>query len=104
MTNVKVLRVTLGHTGYYCKFIRGYAAITTSMEKLLKKDDVFIWSPECQSSFDTLKSKMLSTPILVLPDSNKEFHMHVDASSVALGVVLAQLGEGDMDHPINFAS
>ena len=43
-------------------------------------------------------------PILVFPDWNKEFHVHVDASSVALGVVLVQPGEGDLDHPIAFAS
>ena len=30
--------------------------------------------------------------------------MHVDASSIALGIVLAQLGEGNIDHPIYFAS
>ena len=58
--------------------------ITTLMEKLLKKDVVFEWSLECQSSFDTLKSKMALVPILVFPDWNKEFHVHVDTSSVAL--------------------
>ena len=46
--NVNMLRETLGHTVYYCKFIRGYAAITAPMEKLLKKDVAFVWSPECQ--------------------------------------------------------
>ena len=70
-TNVKILRETLGHTGYYRKFIKGYAAITAPMEKLLKKDVVFIWSPECQGSFDTLKAKMDSTPILLFPYWNK---------------------------------
>ena len=30
--------------------------------------------------------------------------MHVDASSTTLGVVLAQPGEGDLDHPIAYAS
>ena len=88
-TNVNMLRATLGHTRYYRKFIRAYAAIIAPMEKLLKKDVVFLWSLECQSSFDTLKAKMASAPILVFPDWNKEFHIHVDASSVALGVVLA---------------
>ena len=39
-----------------------------------------------------LKAKMASAPILVFPDWNKEFHVHVDASSVALGVVLEQPG------------
>ena len=62
--------------------------ITAPMEKLLKKYAVFEWSLECQSSFDTLKAKMASTPILVFLDWNKEFHVHVHASSVALGVVL----------------
>ena len=62
--------------------------ITTPMEKMLKKDAAFEWTPECQGSFDTLKAKMASAPILVFPDWNKEFHVHVDASSIALGVVL----------------
>jgi len=91
-TNVKMLRLTLGHMGYYCKFIRGYAAIATPMEKLLKKDTAFEWTLECQGSFDTLKAKMASAPILVFPDWNEEFHVHVDASSMVLGVVLMQLG------------
>ena len=73
------------------------------MEKLLKKDVVFIWSLECQGSFDMLKAKMDSTPILVFPDWNKEFHVDVYASSVVLGVVLVQPGEGYLDHPIAFS-
>jgi hypothetical protein len=43
-------------------------------------------------------------PILVFSDWSKAFHVHVDASSISLGVVLAQPGEGDIDHPLSFAS
>jgi hypothetical protein len=39
-------------------------------------------------------------PILVFPYWKKEFHVHIDASSIVLGVVLAQPGEGYLDHPI----
>ena len=67
-TNVKHLRATLGHIGYYQKFIRGYAMITTPMEKFLKKDVQFQWGHECQGSFDTSKIKMATTPVLVFPD------------------------------------
>jgi hypothetical protein len=82
----------LGHIGYYRKFIKGYAHITTPMQKLLKKDCQFQWTKECQQNFDTLKQKMVTVPIMVFPDWSKEFHVHVDASSIALGVVLAQPG------------
>ena len=47
---------------------------------------------------------MDSTPILMFPNWNKDFHVHVDASSISRGVVLAKPGEGDLDHPISFAS
>ena len=47
---------------------------------------------------------MASAPILVFPGWNKEFHVHVDASSTAMGVVLVQPGEGNLDNPIAYAS
>jgi len=94
----------MGHTGYYLKFIKAYAHITMPMEKLLKKDATFCWVEECHRSLDVLNEKMVTTPILVFSDWKKEFHVHVDASRIALGVVLTQAGEGEMDHPIAFAS
>jgi hypothetical protein len=100
--SVHQLKSTLGHTGYYKKFIRGYAQITAPMEKLLKKDIKYQWNDECQKSLDILKEKMVTAPILVFPDWSKEFHVHVDASAIALGAVLTQPGEGDIDHPIAF--
>ena len=99
-----MLREALRNTRYYYKFFKGYATITTPMEKLLNKDATFVWSLEFHGRFDTLKANMASTPILVFPYWNKEFHVHVDASSVVLGVVLVQPGEGDLDHSIAFSS
>ena len=45
---------------------------------------------------------MVSAPILVFPDYTKEFHVHVDASSIDLRARLAQPGVGDIDHPLDF--
>jgi hypothetical protein len=47
---------------------------------------------------------MVRTPILVFPDWEKSFHVHVDASTISLGEILAQPGAGDLDHPIAFIS
>jgi hypothetical protein len=102
-TSVKQLCTALGHTGYYKKLIKGYAQITTPKENILKKYCQFSWTEECQQSFDTLKQKMVIAPILVFPDWSKEFHVHVDAYSISLGVVLAQPGEGDIDHMLSFS-
>ena len=47
---------------------------------------------------------MVTVLIMVFLDWSKEFHVHVDASSISLGAVLAQLGEGDIDHLLSFSS
>jgi hypothetical protein len=47
---------------------------------------------------------MATAPILVFPDSRREFHVNVDVSSIELGAVLAQPGEGEIDHPLEFSS
>ena len=78
--------------------------ITAPMEKLLKKVVAYEWTEQCQGSFDTFKENMASMPILFFPYWNKEFHVHVDASSISLGVMLMQPGEGDVDHAITYAS
>eukprot|EP00253_Pinus_taeda_P031255 PITA_31255 len=86
--NVKQLHETLAHIGYYMNFIKSYAQITVSMENLLKKDATFCWSDECQKSLDVLKAKMVTASILVFSDWKKEFHVHMDASCIALGLML----------------
>jgi len=62
------LKSTLGHRGYYRKFIMGYAQIIVPMENLLKKNNKCQWNDECQKSLDILKEKMVIASILVFPD------------------------------------
>jgi hypothetical protein len=83
---------------------RIYYRSSVPMEKLLRKDTKFQWNEDCQHNMDTLKEKMVTAPILVFPDWEKTFHVHVDASTITLGAILAQPGAGDLDHPIAFAS
>jgi hypothetical protein len=103
-TSAKQLRSTLGHTGYYRRFIRRYAIITAPLENLLKKAKMFQWAPKCDKSFETLKEKLSTALIMIFPKWENEFHVHVDASSISLGDILAQPGDGTIDHPIYIAS
>jgi len=84
----KQLHATLGHMGYYMKFIKSYAQIIVSMEKMLKNNVTFYWNDDRKKSLDLLKENMVTTLILVFPHWKKEFHVHVDASSTAPGAVL----------------
>jgi len=102
--SVKQLLATLGHTGCYWKFIKGYAQIIAPMEQMLKKDAMYCWNEECNKSLESLKEKMASTPILIFPKWDVEFHVYVDTSCVMLEVVLTQEGMEGVDHPIAFAS
>ena len=67
------------------------------MEKLLQKDAKFQWIEECQESLHKLKSIMATSSILVFPDWKKDFHFHVDTSSVTLSIVMTQTSEGVID-------
>ena len=47
---------------------------------------------------------MATAPILVFLDSKKQFQVHVDASSITIGIVLTKPGEGTIDNLIAFSS
>ena len=71
--SVKQLRATLGHTGYYRKFIKSYAQIKAPMVQILKKDATYCWNDDCMKSLDVLKEKLASTPILVIQNGTWNF-------------------------------
>ena len=61
---VKDVRSFLGFRNYYRKFIDGYGDLTTPLNKLLRKDEKFEWTPPRQLAFNTLKTRFLEAPVL----------------------------------------
>ncbi|XP_073030654.1 uncharacterized protein [Primulina eburnea] len=90
---VTEVRSFLGLAGYYRKFVEGFSSIAIPLTKLTQKNLKFIWNEECERSFETLKTKLASTPVLVLPEDGKNFTVYSDASKGGLGCVLMQEGQ-----------
>jgi hypothetical protein len=82
----------IGMAGYYRCFNEGFSKIARPMTALLAKNVEFKWTPACQESFDTLKKKLTTTHVLILPDVHKPFSVYCDASYTSLGCVLMQEG------------
>jgi len=95
---IKQLWGFLGHTRYYCRFIKGYAAIATPLTDLLKKE-AFHWSDKAKQAFQQLKKAITCQLVLVLPNFELPFEIETDASSIGIGAILKQ-GK----HPIAYFS
>jgi hypothetical protein len=79
-TTASEIQSFLGLTVYYHRFIKDFSKIAKPMMKLLEKNKAFEWIAECQASFEVLRKRLTSAPVLVLPDLTKKFDIYCDAS------------------------
>jgi hypothetical protein len=91
--NASEIHSFLGLAGYCRRFIKDFSKITKPMTRLLRKNKDFDWTEECQVSFEELKKRLTSAPVLILPDITKKFDIYCDASRQRLGCVLMQDGQ-----------
>ncbi|GJU10863.1 putative reverse transcriptase domain-containing protein [Tanacetum coccineum] len=84
------IRQFLGLAGYYIRFIKGFSMIAKPMTKLTQKSVKFNWGEKEETTFQTLKQKLCSAPILALPEGSENFVVYCDASHKGLGAVLMQ--------------
>lgn len=98
-------------TGYYRKFIPYYAKLGAPLESILGKSNstktgctTFTLTSEAAEAFETLKSKLITTPILAFPDQTNEFVLDTDASFDTIGAVLSQKSEAQQEQVIAYGS
>lgn len=96
------LKGFLGFANFYRRFIEGFSHIATTLNKLSGKAE-WVWDEACQTAFDEIKRRMLSAPVLAIPDRAKPFRLETDASAYATGAVLSQEKDG-LWHPVAFLS
>ena len=109
--DVKEIKQFLGLTGYYRKFVPRFADISRPLTQLMKKETKFMWTPECQKSFELLQPFMCGEPILKHADTSKSYILYTDASKYGWAGVLTQshttVIDGKSvttDHPVAFVS
>ncbi|WVZ49811.1 hypothetical protein U9M48_001137 [Paspalum notatum var. saurae] len=88
--NVTEIRSFLGLAGYYRRFMENFSKIAKPMTGLLKNNTPYEWDDKCEVSFQLLKEKLTTAPVLTLPDLHKDFVVYCDASRQGLGCVLMQ--------------
>jgi hypothetical protein len=99
----KEVRIFLGHDGYYRWFIENFTKIVAPMFRLLIKYVDFVWTEQCQNSFETLKAKLSVAQVLRGPNWTLPFHISIDASDTTIGGVLGKK-EDHQSYAIYFVS
>ena len=102
-TTLKEVRSFLGLASYYRRFVKDFAQIATPLNALTRKGQTFTWTVDAQKSFDTLKIKLTSSPILAMPTDSCDFILDTDACDRSLGAVLSQVQNG-VERVIAYAS
>jgi len=87
--SVSTLKLFLGLASYYHKFIKNFAKIATPLTNLFKKSSgTYEWDEAWNEAFETLKGILVKTPMLKLPNFDKDFEIHANTSDFAIGGVL----------------
>ena len=103
-TNKRELMRFLGMVGYYRWFCQNFSTITAPLTNLLRKNQEYTWSTNCQDCFVKVKALLLSNPVLMAPDFRKQFILMIDAIDIGAGAVLMQCDTKGVKHPICYFS
>ena len=102
--SIRDIQVFNGLAQFNRCFIRDYARILAPITTLTRKDEAFTWTTDCDLAFTEIKKRYVNAPILIAVNWKLEFHIHTDASDIAVGAMLAQNPTGKIDQPIVYAS
>ena len=102
--NLKELRSFIGFCNFYRMFIANFSQIVHPLHLLTKKDQEYVWEDLQKHAFEELKNRLMSSPVLRLPNLLKPFIVQTDASKLGTGVVLLQMDDAGVTHPCAYLS
>ena len=103
-TSVKELRSFLGVVGYYQKFIPNLQMKCAPLHGLLKKGVKWLWTPECEQSFQELKMQLTASDTLVFYDPELQIILTTDISDVGISTVITHRYSDNTERPIAYMS
>jgi hypothetical protein len=101
---VKDTQKFLGFCNFYRRFVKDYSHIARPLFNLTKKGNLWNWTMECNTAFETLQQTMITSPVLMLSDHKKPFTLITDASDYAMGAILEQKDALGRSHLIAYFS
>ena len=84
------IRSFLGLAGYYRRFIENFSRIACPMTRLTRKGVSFDWNDKCEESFQELKKRLTTAPVLITPVSGEKYTVSVMPQGLAWGVYLCK--------------
>ena len=104
LNNLKLTQSFLKFCNFYRHFIYHFFNFAKPLSKLIKKNQPFEWTSECQNSFESLKNALFKAPVLTHFDSNRKTVLKTDASQYITGDVLFQYDDDGSFYSITFYS
>jgi len=94
LKTVHEVRQFLGLCGYYCRYVGDYAQVAAPLHELTKLGEQFLWTEARDAAYETLKTHLVTAPILAMSLDVGAYMLDVDASNWAAGAVLPQEQDG----------
>lgn len=100
----KNIRQFLGKINFYHEYIPNSAIILDPLHNLLRKNQRFVWSVECQKAFEFIKKLLCSQPVLEIFDQELPIKIYTDASLEGIGAILKQTQSNGKEKPVAYFS
>ena len=102
--NRKQIRQFLGKINFYGKYIPNVSIVLDPLHNLLRKDQTFNWTKQCEDAFKKIKNYLCSKPILAIYDPQAPIFIYTDASVKGVGAVLKQIQQNGEEKPVAYFS
>ncbi|XP_037047663.1 uncharacterized protein LOC119082294 [Bradysia coprophila] len=102
--DITAIKSFVGLVGFYSRFFPNMAQVLGPIYNLLKKENKFEWTRECDESFELVKTVIASDKILIHYDPKLPVRLQCDASVYGIGAAIFHVLEDGPERPIAFAS